>query len=106
MCDQLSEDVCIDDYPVFFTDTPRIYVSATLANASEGTEVSFGWYSVDDERYLIDEVTVTTEGSGTTWPMFSSLSKPYDGWPPGEYEVVISIVGHDEKTITRGFTVE
>jgi hypothetical protein len=104
LCIQLSNDVCADDNPVFTTDDPQIYVSCIVNNAPQDTKIIFGWYYADDERIEIDEVSVSLSDSGT-YPVYSVLSAPYSGWPPGSYEVVISIDGFEDKTQVKSFKV-
>jgi len=104
LCTQLSNDVCADDNPVFTTDDPQIYVSCIVNNAPQDTKIIFGWYYTDGEQIEIDEVSVSISDSGT-YPVYSVLSAPYSGWPSGNYEVVISIDGFEDKTQVKSFKV-
>lgn len=105
MCTQLSDDACSSDNPVFATSDPVIYVSCNVANAPSDTKVNFAWYYTTGERIEIDVAAVTLEDGGNL-PVYSSLSAPDEGWPPGDYEVIVSIEGFEDKAVTKTFKVE
>lgn len=105
MCNELSGDACSGDNSIFSVDDPMLYVSCSLHNAPDDTKVNFTWFYTTGERFEIDAVSVTTDGSGSTYPLYSSLSAPYEGWPEGDYEVVIAIEGYEDKTVTKTFKV-
>jgi hypothetical protein len=105
MCTDLSGDLCDSDKPVFSQNDPVIYVSCELGNAPEGTEIQFAWYYTTGKRLEIDVVSLTLDNSGS-YPVHCSLSAPYDGWTEGYYEVVISVVGFEDKTVTKAFEIK
>ena len=105
MCNQLNGDACSENVNVFSTDDPQFALSCDVTNAPSDTKITFAWFYIEaDERLEIDVVSVTLPDAGT-YPLHSSLSAPNAGWPTGNYEVVISIDGFEDKTITHGFRV-
>ena len=102
----MDGEQCVEDITKFTTTTPMFFVSCSLNNAPSGTEVTFSWYYHGDEKILIDEVTIETDDSGTSYNLHSNLSIPDTGWPPGDYEVVIKIHTDNAETIVKPFSVQ
>ncbi len=72
--------------PVLSVAESVIYTSALLKNASENTKITIGWYYLSaEEEILIDEVKLNSV-QGTN-KLYSSLNKPDNDFPQGEYEV-------------------
>ena len=98
----------VDDYlrpldatDVFNIDAPEIHCSVKLSNAPLDTEVKGEWIYIEGEEeglenYMIDSNTIITEG--TRYLNFS-LSIPDNGWPVGEYEIVLSINGKEKMRV-------
>ncbi len=105
MCTSVTDNLCNQDNPTFTTTTPEIYCSCNLKNAPENTEVEFAWYYLGDQKIAIDAVTISSGDRIGTLDLQTSLSKPFNGWPKGKYEVAISIVGFD-KTVVKSFSVQ
>jgi len=106
MCNQLNGDACSEDLNVFSMDDPQFTVSCEVTNAPSDTKITFAWFYIEaGERLDIDVVSVSLPDAGT-YPLHSTLSAPNAGWPTGNYEVVISIDGFEDKTITKGFRVK
>lgn len=105
MCNEFINDGCTNDNPSFSASDPVFIVSCIVANAPSETKITFSWFYTTGERIAIDEASVTLSEGGT-YPVHSSLSAPADGWPKGDYEVVISIEGFENKTVTKPFTVK
>ena len=87
---------------VFTPDTPEIFCSVNLSNAPSDTEVSSEWIYVKSELedvadYLIDEVSITTDG--TRYVPFS-VPRPDNGWPTGDYKVVLYLDGNEKTSVT------
>ncbi|NQU33438.1 MAG: hypothetical protein HQ521_09410 [Bacteroidetes bacterium] len=93
-CVNLSDECCNKNDHVFNTDDPQIYVSCKLINAPNNTFVNFVWKYVDGETIIIDDVTLNYSDLGINLDLNSRLSKPYNGWPIGKYEVEISVEGN------------
>jgi hypothetical protein len=106
MCNQLQGETCNENISVFSLDDPQFTVSCEVTNAPSETKITFAWFYIEaGERLEIDVVSVTLPDSGT-YPLHSTLSAPNSGWPTGNYEVVISIDGYEDKTITQRFSVK
>jgi hypothetical protein len=107
MCRSVDSDMRpIDATDIFATDTPEIFCSVKLSSAPSDTEVKSEWIYVqgeleDTENYLIDDYTLTTEG---TLHLGFSLTKPEAGWPKGEYKVVLYVDGEEKLSVP--FTVQ
>ena len=85
----------------FGVTAPEIFCSVKLSNAPEDTEVLSEWVYLKGElegvtNYVIDSFAVTTEG--TRYMEFSMIS-PDDGWPTGEYKLVLYIDGKEEVAV-------
>lgn len=102
-CESATDILCEEDITTFATDTPEIYVTAVLNNAPEGTLTTFSWRYVTDD-FHIDSITL--ESIETTTTLQSSLNMPEEGWPVGEYEVVLSINTDNSEPIHKKFFVE
>jgi len=91
---------------MFAPDVPEIFCSVLLTDAPEGTSVLSEWYYVSGEvegvtNLLIDSVPLTV--SGTQYLQFS-LTIPDNGWPAGEYKLVLYLDGAQDVSVP--FTVE
>lgn len=106
VCTSISDNQCPSDNPSFTTSTPEIYISCHLNNAPENTEVEFAWFYLGQQKIAIDAVKLNSGSNIGTLNLQSSLSKPFNGWPQGDYEVVISIVGFDKDPIVKSFSVQ
>jgi len=106
MCTSISDNQCPSDNPVFNTYTAEIFLSCQLNNAPENTEVEFAWYYLGQSKIAIDAVKLNSGSNIGTLNLQSSLSKPFNGWPVGDYEVVLSIVGFDKDPIVKKFSVQ
>jgi hypothetical protein len=86
----------------FSSDTARIYVSADLADeVKAGSKVTVSWIAVDTNgvapaNYKIDEVDLDINMIENH--VDSSISKPNNGWPAGDYNVVFSVDGKPMET--------
>ena len=83
---------------VFNVDAPEVHCSVKLSNAPVDTEVKGEWIYIEGEEeglenYLIDSTIIITEG---TRYLDFSLSIPDNGWPVGNYELILSINGKEK----------
>ncbi|MDO9510604.1 MAG: hypothetical protein Q7J34_02490 [Bacteroidales bacterium] len=106
MCEQLDGKLCAADQIVFTTNAAELYLSCKLNNAPAETKVKFSWFFLGEEKVFIDEVALTTDGSQTQYELHSSLSKPNNGWPAGNYEVIITIDANEASSITKLFSIQ
>lgn len=90
--DSDDSDTAMD---VFATDTPKIFLHATLVDVASGAKLTGTWIAEKTDAappdYKIDSVTLTV-GALTNIATFS-LSKPNAGWPTGDYRVELAIDG-------------
>ena len=87
---------------VFTPETTEIFCSVSLSNAPSDTKVSSEWIYVKGEfedvsDYLIDEISITTDG--TRYVSFSE-PKPENGWPTGDYKVLLYLDGNEKTSVT------
>jgi hypothetical protein len=85
----------------FSPSTPEIFVTFDIDGYDIGTFVVGEWYYVTDNT-LIDEVTLTTQYESQY--AYFSLTRPFAGWPVGDYKLDILI--SDEVVETVEFNVE
>lgn len=106
--DSTSGD-CTADATMFKTTDPVIYLSATLENAPDGTTVTATWNylkgELGNEKQEIDSVSATATDSGKM-PFHASLSAPTNGWPKGDYEVVLKLSSDNNTPITKQFSIK
>jgi len=93
----------VKEVTVFSPDAPEIFVSASLNNAPDGTKLTFTWRYLEGKGQDIDSVTLVTENGQNIAK--SSLSKPTQGWPTGDYEVVLKLGTDNSKPIHKKFKV-
>ena len=107
MCLSVDSDMRpVDATDIFATDTPEIFCSVKLSSAPSDTDVKAEWIYVQGElegmeNYLIDDYTLTAEG---TIYLGFSLTEPDDGWPIGEYKVILYVDGEEKLSVP--FTVQ
>lgn len=106
VCSYLEGKLCTANTPVFGTKVPVIYASCNLKNAPENTLVTFVWkYTINDDTIVIDELTLNSSDKGINLDLNCSLSKPYNDWPVGSYEVNVIIVDSHKEPKVRYFEV-
>lgn len=103
-CEELDGDSCATDQPVISADTPVIYLSGKLNDAPSDTNLVITWRYLTEEQD-IDSVTLTTEESGSG-PFSSSLQMPANGWPSGDYEVVLDLGTDNSEPVHQQFSIE
>jgi hypothetical protein len=107
MCPNLVQgQQCANDASTFAQNTPKLFVTADLNNAPEGTKVKIDW------RYLGGEAggetnidTVIVESKSDTKQITSSLTSSNGTWAKGKYEVVLSLDTDNSKPIRKEFTI-
>ena len=106
MCTIITDNQCLSDHPVFSPSTEEIYVSCQLKNAPENTNIEFSWYYLGKQKIKIDAVTLNSGNKLGTLDLQSSLSRPNNGWPAGEYEVSIKILDTEKEPVIKKFNVK
>ena len=100
-----SESKPVGATDVFDANTPEIFCSVKLSNAPSDTEVLSEWVYIKGELedvtdHVIDSFPVVTDG--TRYLQFS-MTRPDNGWPTGEYEMVLYVDGKEK--VTLPFTI-
>ena len=86
----------------FSADTSEIFCSVKLSNAPSNTVIKAEWLYVQGEAdYLIDSVSITTEGSRH---IGFSIPRPDTAWPTGDYKVVLYL--DDNEELSTSFKVQ
>jgi len=106
MCTSINNNQCASDNPNFSTNTAEIFISCHLKNAPENTKVQFAWFYNGQKKIAIDAVTMSSGNRTGTLNLQSSLSRPNNGWPRGQYEVVITILDSSKDPVIKKFTVQ
>ncbi len=107
MCQSVDKDMRpVNAISVFNADTPKIFCSVKLSNAPPDTEIKAEWIYIEGEvedlnNFMIDDWSATTEG---THYISTSMTRPYDGWPRGEYNIVLYVDGEEKLSVP--FTVK
>lgn len=105
-CTSALDNRCENDQSFFQTNSPQIVVSCELKNPPTDTQVEFTWNYLSDGITKIDAVTLSSGDNIGTVNMQSSLNRPNNGWPIGDYEVVIKILDTDKEPIIKKFFVK
>jgi len=100
-------------YPTttFATDANAFYCSFKVIDAPPGTEIKGEWTYVSGEveeeiggkNFVMDEVTITVEGTQYAYVYYLLPRVPDYTWPKGEYKVVLYVNGEEDASIP--FTV-
>jgi len=106
MCSSIAGQQCQSDNPNFSPSTNEVYISCALKNSVKNTSVDFSWYYNGKHRMLITSTQVNPGTQSSTYFIHSSLTRPGNGWPIGEYEVKISIIGSNKEPLIKKFTVQ
>lgn len=105
-CTSLAGDQCGGDQTFFQINSPQVVVSCELKNPPTDTKVEFTWNYLSNGITKIDAVTLNSGDKIGTVNMHSSLSRPNNGWPQGDYEVVIKILETDKEPVVKKFYVK
>jgi hypothetical protein len=106
VCTELAGEDCGNDQTFFQTNSPQIVVSCKLKNPPTETKVEFTWNYLSNGLTKIDAVVLNSGDHIGTVNMHSSLSRPNNGWPVGDYEVIIRILDTEKEPISKKFFVK
>jgi len=106
VCSSINDNQCTTDKAIFNTNTPEIFVSCHLNNPPQNTQVEFAWFYLGDKRIPIDSVVLSSGENIGKLNLNSSLSKPNNGWPTGDYEIVITLLETEKEPLTKQFEVQ
>ena len=107
MCVEDPENkTCASDTAQFNTTTPKIFATADLKSAPEGTKVKIVWKDLgSDTVKATDIASVDLETKPNVNIVSSNLNAPPNGLPEGNYEVVISLGTDNSKPISKKFSI-
>ena len=106
ICTVLDGDICESNNPIISPSDPNIYISCKLENAPQNTLVTFIWrYNDGENSIVIDKITLNSSDIGVNVDLSSRLSRPYNGWPIGKYEIEISVDDKNNAPIIKYFEV-
>ncbi len=112
LCTALNDERnCDTDTETFSATAETFYVSCSVHDAPDSTEVTFAWYFIaEDGKELIDKATLNplyyTGEKSNVYTLNSNLSRSTPRWPEGKYEVVI-VADYDlTQPVSRAFVVE
>jgi len=108
VCNNPDYDItCPSDNSVLDAgETDTIYVTATISHVPQNTELTITWYYLEGSETKIDDVTLRTDEDMVDMPVYSYLSKPYEGWPLGKYKVTIDMELEKFKMVEKEFSIE
>lgn len=92
LCARNAQHECLDSQLTFSANTSDIMVNAGLENVLERTRITVQWTYLDGElgqSVEIDSTVFEKTDSGII-SMYAVLSRPTNGWPQGDYEVMLS----------------
>jgi hypothetical protein len=107
MCGEVGADKqCASDTATFSKKAPKIFATADLKYAPEGTKVKVDWKYLGGEAGQASNIdTVNLEVKSNMTVITSSLPSPEKGWPGGDYEVVISLDTDNSKPVSKKFSI-
>ncbi|MDA3905466.1 MAG: hypothetical protein PF484_05260 [Bacteroidales bacterium] len=105
ICTSMNGSACSSDNSVITGNPSEIYASCELKYAPESTDIKFIWYYYGQSKIEIDQVTLNSGTNGSNVEVHSSLSRPNNGWPAGDYEVVIQLMIEGKDPIVKSFEV-
>ncbi|MBN2557988.1 MAG: zinc ribbon domain-containing protein [Clostridia bacterium] len=83
---------------VFNVNSPEIFIVGELKNAPDGTVIGCEWYYLGtNPATLIDFTNLVPNETNAVFRF--SLSRPYDGWPSGDYAAVLYIDDNEKMTL-------
>ena len=101
-----ESQTCASDTAQFNTTTPKIFATADLKYALEGTKVKIDWkYLGGDTVKAFDMGSIDLVTKSDTSSIFSNLNAPPNGLLEGNYEVMISLGTDNSKPISKQFSV-
>ncbi len=108
LCNNPTHDItCEEDMNVFDpNETDTLYLTAVLNHVKKGTTLSINWYYIETEEMEISAVSIQTDEDVVDYPINTRLWPPSDGWPLGDYKVVIDLDAEGFQPIEKKFVVQ
>jgi hypothetical protein len=107
MCGEVADNQpCASDITKFEKTAPKLFVTADLKFAPEGSKVKIDWKYLGGEAGKATDIdSVTLETKSNTTLVTSSLTATNAGWPSGNYEVVLSLNTDNSQPIRKQFSI-
>lgn len=107
MCAEVAQSgQCASDTVTFDRNTGKLFVTADLNNAPEGTKVKIDWKYLGGEAGNASNIdTVTVESKPDTSFISSNLTSNNKAFPAGKYEVVLALDTDNSKPIRKEFSI-
>ncbi len=106
VCTSLNGSVCDSDNSTISGNPSVIYASCKLKYAPESTDIKFTWYYYGQTKFEIDHGTLNSGTNGSNVDVYSSISRPNNGWPAGEYEVVMQVMIDGKDPLIKKFEIQ
>ena len=107
VCTYNTQHECIESQAMFPATTPDIMVNANLENVVEGTVIEVQWVYVNGELGQTVEIadTVFRKGDASITSMYAILRRPDNGWPQGDYQVILTSDESNVDPISQPFSI-
>lgn len=106
-CTAIELDRCIEDMDIFPAETPVIYTTAKLNNATYGVKTTCELRYLESESDNVVTVNFTvdviTEDLSSYLVFYFTSEHP---WPAGEYEVTVSTETTGSQPVSKNFRIE
>lgn len=106
ICKSINQNQCNSDNPIITGNPSEIFVSCKLKYAPEATDINFKWFYFGQTKFEIGDVTLNSGSDGSALDMQTSFSRPNNGWPKGNYEVVIQIMVDGKDAVVKQFQIQ
>jgi hypothetical protein len=103
--EKVKNKECASDVSSFTKSTPKLFATADLKNAPEGTKVKIDWKYLNGEAgaaKTIDSVNLVTESNMT---LITSYLESDKAWPTGNYEVVFTLGTDNSQPLKKQFSI-
>lgn len=107
-CQLDDQGDCLTEMVLLPTTRPGVRVKANVSTAPIGTTVEARWRYVEGSlggAEDIQTISMTKKDDKQTWVQ-SSLTKPEQGWPTGQYEVALRVVSNSSDIQVKRFFVQ
>lgn len=108
LCQLNEQEDCITEMALLPVNSFGVRIKANVSTAPVGTIVNAQWRYVEGrlgQSIEIETVPLTKSSDSVVW-IQSSLKKPEDGWPIGEYEVALSVASDNPEIEVKRFFVQ
>jgi hypothetical protein len=104
--EQVANKECANNVASFTKTTPKLFATADLKHAPEGTKVKINWKYLGGEAgdaKTIDSVSIVTDSNMDL--ITSNLEFSGKEWPTGNYEVAFMLETDNSKPLKKQFSI-